>query len=95
MFIATDLQIRIANDRLEELRRHAAQRRRVRLVRRAVRTKPTPNAVPPVTLDDRSRQPIGDPSDDVRVGCRLTPTPSSRPLDIVLGSRCSTEGRAA
>jgi hypothetical protein len=34
MFVATDLQIRIANDRLDELRRHAAQRRRVRLARR-------------------------------------------------------------
>ena len=38
MFIATDFHIRIANGHLDDLRRHAAQRRRVRLARRAAPT---------------------------------------------------------
>jgi hypothetical protein len=69
MFVATDLQIRIANDRLDELRRHAAQRRRVRLARRvaptsaaptsAAPTSATPTAAPPATLDEALRD-LGD-----------------------------------
>ena len=35
MFIATDFHIRIANEHLDDLRRHADRRRTVRLARRA------------------------------------------------------------
>ena len=70
MFTATDLHILIANERLDDLRRDAARRRRVRLARGAAPARPAKTAGAKPTLDVHAR--FGP-----------TPTPDSRPGAVV------------
>lgn len=84
MFIANDLQMRIANDHLDDLRRDAARRRDVRLVRAAART----GAAPAATHDGRSRRWITRRIDDVRSRFGPRPNRQARPCDVVSLDTC-------